>query len=87
MTEQLRQQLLESRFFQDMETPLNINGQESNRATWNLIMSIRDVKLFTKGMIITRGWRLKDVKDYFNIKGNKHKVLEQLETIKAFFQE
>ena len=87
MTEQLRQQLLESRFFQDMETPLSINGQESNRATWNLIMSIRDVKLFTKGMIITRGWRLKDVKDYFNIKGNKHKVLEQLETIKAFFQE
>jgi hypothetical protein len=87
MTEQLRQQLLESRFFQDMETPLNINGQESNRATWNLICSIRDVSLFTKGMIITRGWRLKDVKDYFNIKGNKHKVLEQLETIKSFFQE
>ena len=84
MTEQLRQQLLNSRFFQDMETPLNINGQESNRATWNLITSIRDVSLFTKGLTITRGWRLKHVKDYFNIKGNKHKVLEQLKITRDF---
>ena len=87
MTEQLRQQLIQSKFCTDLDIPFNINGQEANRGTWNLICSIRDVSLFTKGMIITKTWRLKDVKDYFNIKGDKHKVLEQLETIKRFFQE
>jgi len=85
ISEKLRQQLLKSRFFQDMEVPFNINGHDSNRATWNLICSIRDVKLFNKGLIITRSWRLKHVKDYFNIKGNSHKIQNQLEQIKDFF--
>ena len=87
MTETLFNQIKASQFAKDMEAPLSINGQNSNRATWNLVCSIRDVSLFTKGMIITRGWRLKDVKNYFNIKGDKHKVLQQLETIKRFFEE
>jgi len=87
MNDKLRQQLLKSRFCNDLDKPMNINGQESNMGTWNLVCSIRDVSLFTEGMTITRGWRLKHVKDYFNIKGNKHKVLEQLKTIRAFFKE
>ena len=38
----------------------------------------RDVGLFCKGMIAHRNWRLKDVKDYFGLKGNKESILDQL---------
>tara|TARA_R100001443_G_scaffold115608_2_gene133775 strand:- start:706 stop:978 length:273 start_codon:yes stop_codon:yes gene_type:complete len=87
LEETLFNQIKESQFAKDFDKPLNINGQESNRATWNLICSIRDVSLFTKGMTITRNWRLKDVKNYFNIKGDKHKILYQLKNVKRFLQE
>ena len=34
-----------------------------------------------------RNWRLKDVKNYFNITGNTTKVLNQLEQIKYFLSD
>lgn len=48
------------------------------RAYWNLVISIRDVSLFTKGIKPNRHWRFGVVKEYFGIKGSKDKVLEQL---------
>ena len=84
--ETLFKQIKASQFAKDMEKPLTINGQQTNKATWNLILSIRDVSLFTEGMTITRNWRLKHVKNYFNIKGDKYKILKQLKTIKRFFE-
>ena len=66
------------RFLQDLENKDNYNV---NKGTYNLICSIRDVKLFTKGMKPHRNWRLKYVKDYFGLKGNTEKVLDQLITI------
>ena len=47
-------------------------------AHWNLLLSIRDLQLFCKGIKPHRYWKLRDVKDYFGVKGNKEKVLEQL---------
>ena len=85
--ETLFNQIKASQFVKDMEKPLDINGQESNLATWNLLMSIRDVKLFIDGLVINRNWKLKNVKKYFNINGDKHKVLHQLESIKRFLEE
>ena len=48
------------------------------RAYWNLVISIRDVGLFTKGIKPNRHWRFNVVKQYFGVKGNKDKVYEQL---------
>ena len=63
------------RFLQDLENKENYNV---NKGTYNLICSIRDLKLFTKGIKPHRHWRLKDVKIYFGLKGNTEKVLHQL---------
>ncbi len=49
-----------------------------SRAYWNLVISIRDVGLFCKGIAPNRHWRLKHVKEYFGVKGGKEKIYDQL---------
>lgn len=68
-----------TQFMRDLETPIKINGNDSLRGYYNLVISIRDVNLFCAGMKPHRFWRLKDVKEYFGITGNKQTVLEHLE--------
>ena len=62
----------------DWDKPMNINGMQSNRGYYNLIISIRDLGLFSKGMKPHRYWRLKDVKNYFGLKGNTQAILTRL---------
>jgi hypothetical protein len=76
--------MLNSQWAKDFDKPMSINGMESNKATYNLFLCIREVRLFSKGLKPHRNWRLKDVKNYFNINGNTIKVLNQLEQIKDF---
>lgn len=47
-----------------------------------LISSISAMRLFCNGILPYRGFRLKDVKTYFGVKGNKQAVLAALEAIK-----
>jgi len=47
-----------------------------------LITSISAMKLFCRGIMPYRGFRMKDIKDYFGVKGNKQAVLTALEAIK-----
>ena len=68
-------------FEEDMQMHINYNGVDIPRGYYNLIIFIRDVSLFSKGIKPHRNWRLKDVKWYFGINGNTDKVLEQLKTI------
>tara|TARA_B110000977_G_scaffold24536_1_gene29944 strand:+ start:192 stop:428 length:237 start_codon:yes stop_codon:yes gene_type:complete len=66
----------------DLQRPLSINGAQSSRAFYNLVVSIRDVSLFSKGIKPHRGWRITDVKNYFGVKGNPTKVLVQLQELR-----
>lgn len=52
-----------------------------SRGVYNLIISIRDVKLYSKGIRPHRSWKIGDVKRYFGIKGNVIKIVEQLEQV------
>jgi len=72
-------------FEKDLSTPLNYNGVDISRAYYNLVVSIRDVKLFCVGLKPHRHWKLKHVKDYFGVKGSKENVLKQLELMKKQF--
>jgi hypothetical protein len=63
----------------DWNKPMSINGMESNKGYYNLVVTIRDLKLFSRGMKPHRFWRLKDVKHYFGIKGNTKTILKRLE--------
>ena len=68
-----------TQFEQDLETSLSVNGSASSRGMWNLIVSKRDLGLWAKcGMKPHRGWKVTDVKKYFGLKGNKHKIYEDI---------
>lgn len=68
-----------TQFMRDLEIPMKINGNGSLKGYYNLVVSIRDLKLFCLGIKPNRFWRLKDVKEYFGITGNKESVLVDLE--------
>jgi hypothetical protein len=71
-----------TQFQLDLQRPLSINGAQSSRAFYNLVVSIRDVSLFSKGIKPHGGWRITDVKNYFGVKGNPTKVLIQLQELR-----
>lgn len=76
-----------TQFETDLNTSLTINSNETNKAYYNLIVSIRDMKLYQIGMKPHRFWRISDVKNYFGVKGNKEAVLSQLLILKdKYFQ-
>ena len=52
---------------------------QSNKGYYNLVISIRDLSLFSKGIKPHRFWRLKDVKNYFGLKGNTQTILKRLQ--------
>jgi hypothetical protein len=68
----------QTQFELDLVKPLTINGNKSCKGFYNLVVSIRDMKLYCKGMKANRFWKISHVKDYFGVKGNKESVLEQL---------
>lgn len=70
--------LMKTQFEIDWEKPMNINGMEANRGYYNLIISIRDVSLWVKGMKPHRHWRITDVKKYFGLKGSAENILQRL---------
>tara|TARA_B100000780_G_scaffold211720_1_gene151526 strand:- start:485 stop:793 length:309 start_codon:yes stop_codon:yes gene_type:complete len=77
----------QTRFEKDWFQPMNINGMESNKGYYNLIVSIRDVSLWIKGLKPHRNWYLTDVKKYFGIKGNAQTVLDILNHHKEYIHD
>ena len=68
-----------TQFEKDLEQDLSVNGKASSRGMWNLIVSKRDLGLWSKiGMKPNRHWKVTDVKRYFGLKGNKHKIYEDI---------
>jgi hypothetical protein len=71
-----------TQFEVDFGNKLDINGAKSSKAYWNLILSIRDCKLYSKGIKINRFWKINDVKKYFGVKGSAQVITEKLEQYK-----
>ena len=71
-------------FLQDIENPNN-NGV--NRGLFNLIVSIRDLRLYGKGIKPHRGWKITSVKKYFGMNGNPQVFLEKLVTLNQIVKE
>ena len=57
-----------------------IKDLENNNkmALWNLSIIKGQLKLFSKGIKPNRYWRLKDVKNYIGMSGNKEVLLEKV---------
>jgi len=75
-----KETLAPTQFELDCDKPLWIHNSQSNRAYYNLIVTIRDMSGWVElGMKPNRHWRFKDVKKYFGLEGyNKHQVLQIL---------
>jgi len=71
-------------FFADSRM-IDVNGAPLPMQAWNLACTRRDLSLFCKGIKITRGWRLKDVKAYYGLSGGKDKCLAQIEALIAYY--
>lgn len=66
----------------DDSKTINYDGKPMPIAYYNLVVSIRDVKLYCAGIKIHRFWKIGDVKAYFGVKGSAEAIAEQLEYIK-----
>ena len=62
---------------------LQDNSSNVNRGIYNLIISIRDLMLYSKGIKPHRNWKITQVKKYFGITGNVNAMLEILRTINS----
>jgi hypothetical protein len=70
-------------FYNDMiNHSININGKPTPVGMYNLLVSIRDCKLYAIGIRPHRHWKISDVKHYFGIKGNAKELANQLEQIR-----
>ena len=74
----------DTQFIKDFDNWI-AKGGGVNRATYNLIISKRDIGLFCIGMKPNAQWRLKDLKAYFGIKGNKEKCKELIAVLTELF--
>ena len=75
-------------FLRDIEkNSLDTNFCGTNKGIYNLLIARGQVKLFTKGIKPSRHWRLKDVKNYFGIKGSTQSILDQLNTLNQIIKE
>ena len=70
-------------FFEiDINKTITIDGKELSLGYYRLFLTIRDLKLVTRTSLKPhRNWRLKDVKQYFGLKGSAKTILKELETI------
>jgi hypothetical protein len=75
----------DSQFYKDLideNKAISVNGGKMPRGYYNLILSIRDTGLYSKGIKPHRFWKITDVKKYFGLKGDAQSLHEQLKTIK-----
>ena len=66
----------------------DVNGTKMNVAFYNLLVSIRDLKLYLKGVKPNRNYKITAVKEYFgfNMKDNNI-FLEYLEGLKTLIED
>ena len=84
--------LQDSQFFADFNRQvdegdlMSVQGTPMPQALWNLMVSKRDLTLWCKiGMKPHRGWKVSNVKRYFNITGTGENLLARFMKIYDLF--
>jgi hypothetical protein len=73
---------MKTQFKADLEKQIRVNDGYMSVGVYNLLVSIRDVKLYRIGLKPHRHWKISQVKTYFGIKGNKDTILDELNRLK-----
>lgn len=53
-------------------------GKHLNRAVVKLTFDVGAMRMFCKGIVPARNFRLKDIKAFYGVKGNKQKIYDSL---------
>jgi len=61
-------QVEQSAFKRDLDETFSFNGKPMSRGWYNLVVSIRDFKLYEKGLRPHRHWKPTHARKYFGIK-------------------
>lgn len=80
----------QSQFFLDSTRPesvMKVNSRCMTKGYYNLILSIRDLGLYQKGIKPHKYWSINEVKKYFGIKGNKTAIYDQLLQLQDEYKE
>ena len=73
-------------FIKDL-TSMDNSQRNYNLGMWNLSLSIRDLKLYCKGIKPHRRWKIPPVKKYFGMTGHKEVLLEKLHRLNEIINE
>ena len=73
-------------FFKDLTTFEN-SQRNYNLGMWNLALSLRDLKLYCKGIKPNHKWRITPVKKYFGMTGHREVLLEKLQRLQEIINE
>ena len=64
-----------TKFQIDLGQNLNVNGAPMPAGVWNLLLSIRDCKLYSKGIKPHRNWKISELNGTSGLKGEQLKWL------------
>ena len=78
----MKTDLTNTQFYAELSMALKLNNSNTSKGYYNLLVTIRDCKLYAIGLKPHRNWKITDVKKYFGIKGNAQQLVSQLEDIK-----
>lgn len=85
-TQELLTKIKGTPFEADLTKGTLINGKQSSIGYYNLIVSIRDCSLYSKGIKPHRFWKISNVKKYFGIKGTAESMANQLREIRDCYK-
>lgn len=77
--------IVTSPFFSDLtdeKKTLLVNSSPMSLGYWNLICSIRDVSLYSKGIKVHRNWKITDVKNYFGLRADATTLASKLKELR-----
>jgi len=71
-----------TQFAKDLSQSMSLNNTMISVGYWNLVVTLRDLKIYSIGLKVHKNWRLSDVKAYFGVKGTTDSLIEQLSEYK-----
>ena len=74
------------KFVEELDQNFSFNGKPMSRGYYNLVVSIRDFKLYECGMIPHRGWKPTLIRDYSGLSKRQttENTIEELDSIRDY---
>lgn len=78
---------MNSKFIDDMHVLIEVEGKRVPKGLFHLIQTQVQVGLFCEGEKPHSEFKLKDIKDYYLITGDRHAILKKINEIYNYFMD